>query len=47
MKLVLRDFNKCAIAQLHEYQKAHQPLPVDEMLALKDLKHLTNFVKGA
>ena len=46
MKLVLRDFNKCAIAQLQEYENAHQPIPVKDMLAPKDLKQLTNFIKG-
>lgn len=45
MKLVLRDFNKRAIAQLEEYKRTGAALPMDEILELKDIGQLNKFIK--
>ena len=46
IKLVLRDFNQCAIAQIQEFKLLQQDIPFDEMLFPKDLGQLQKFIKG-
>ena len=46
IKMVLRDFNLCAIEQIEQIKITKQHPPYEQMLFLKDLKQLHQFIKN-